>query len=90
MPSAPKATGAVLPMSASFAASNGRKPRPIISAPLIATGVPNPAAPSMNAPKLKAINSCLDTPVARDAGQLSLQYGELARFHAEIVDEDGV
>ena len=57
VPSAPNATGAVLPISASFAASSGRKPSPIISAPVIATGAPKPAAPSMNAPKLNAISS---------------------------------
>ena len=57
VPSAPNATGAVLPMSASLAASSGRNPSPIISAPEIATGVPNPAVPSMNAPKLNASNS---------------------------------
>jgi hypothetical protein len=44
-------------MRASFAASSGRNPRPISSAPEIAIGVPKPAAPSMNAPKLKAISS---------------------------------
>ena len=55
VPSEPKATGAVLPMRASFAASSGLKPRPIMSAPVIATGAPKPAAPSMKAPKLKAI-----------------------------------
>ena len=53
----PKATGAVLPMRASPAASSGRKPSPISIAPEIATGVPKPAAPSMNAPKLNAIRS---------------------------------
>ena len=57
VPSEPNATGAVLPMSASLAASRGRNPSPMSSAPLIATGAPNPAAPSMKAPKLKAINS---------------------------------
>jgi hypothetical protein len=56
VPRAPKATGAVLPMSARPAASRGRKPRPMSMAPEIATGVPKPAAPSMNAPKLKAMS----------------------------------
>ena len=55
MPSEPKATGAVLPISASLAASRGLKPSPIMSPPLIATGAPKPAAPSMKAPKEKAI-----------------------------------
>ncbi len=56
VPSEPKATGAVLPMSASFAASSGLKPRPIINAPVMATGAPKPAAPSMKAPKLNAMS----------------------------------
>ena len=68
MPSAPKATGAVLPISASPAAGSGRKPRPISMAAEIATGVPNPAAPSMNAPKLNAISStCTRRSSARPA-----------------------
>ena len=57
VPSEPNATGAVLPMSASFAASSGLKPKPIIKAPVMATGAPKPAAPSMNAPKLNAMSS---------------------------------
>ena len=57
VPSAPKATGAVLPISDNPAAGSGLKPRPISIAAEIATGVPNPAAPSTNAPKQKAINS---------------------------------
>jgi hypothetical protein len=52
VPNAPNATGAVLAISASPAASNGRNPAPIISAAEMATGVPKPAAPSRNAPKL--------------------------------------
>ncbi len=57
VPSAPKATGAVLAISARPDAANGEKPRPIRIAPVTATGVPNPAAPSKNAPKQKAISS---------------------------------
>ena len=62
VPSAPKATGAVLAISASPAAYSGGKPAPIISAAEMATGVPKPAAPSMNAPKLKrsAAPACAD------------------------------
>src|SRR6266852_7255287 len=51
VPIAPQATGAVLAIRLSAAAWNGLKPRPIMNAPAIATGAPNPAAPSMNAPK---------------------------------------
>jgi len=57
VPSPPNATGAVLAISVSPAAYSGGNPAPINSAPDIATGVPNPAAPSKNAPKLKAIKS---------------------------------
>jgi hypothetical protein len=55
IPSPPNATGAVFPISASPAAMIGLKPRPISITADIATGVPNPAAPSMNEPKQKAI-----------------------------------
>jgi hypothetical protein len=44
-------------MRATPAARSGRNPRPISIAAEIATGVPNPAAPSMNAPNEKAIRS---------------------------------
>ena len=57
VPSAPKATGAVLAMSESPAACSGENPSPINIAPVTATGVPNPAAPSKNAPKQNAISS---------------------------------
>src|SRR4051812_30503953 len=57
VPSAPKATGEVLASSANPAAYSGEKPSPIISAAEMATGVPKPAAPSMNVPKENAISS---------------------------------
>jgi hypothetical protein len=57
VPSAPNATGAVLPMSARPAAASGLKPRPMSIAPEMATGVPKPAAPSMNAPNEKPMSS---------------------------------
>ena len=57
VPSAPNATGAVLAMSDRPDAASGVKPRPISSAPVMATGVPNPAAPSKNAPKQNATSS---------------------------------
>ncbi|MNL18350.1 hypothetical protein D3C87_1394930 [compost metagenome] len=56
-PSAPNATGAVLAISARPEAASGEKPSPIRMAPVTATGVPKPAAPSKNAPKLKATSS---------------------------------
>src|SRR5205814_1898902 len=51
VPMAPHATGDVLASRLSAAAWNGLNPRPIMKAPAIATGAPNPAAPPMNAPK---------------------------------------
>ena len=57
VPRAPKATGAVFAIRQSTAEESGLKPRPTIMAPAMATGVPNPAAPSMKAPKEKAISS---------------------------------
>ena len=53
----PQATGAVLAIRQSSAAWNGRKPSPTRNAAEIATGAPNPAAPSMNAPKANAIKT---------------------------------
>ena len=57
VPIAPYATGAVFAISDSPDAWSGLKPKPINTAAVTATGVPKPAAPSKNAPKLKAISS---------------------------------
>src|SRR5258708_32408971 len=57
VPSAPYATGAVLAISDRPEAASGEKPRPMRTAPVIATGVPNPDAPSTNAPNANAIDS---------------------------------
>ena len=54
VPSAPKATGAVLAMRDSPAACSGLKPSWVRITAVTATGVPNPAAPSKNAPKENA------------------------------------
>ena len=51
-PMAPKATGAVLAMSAMPAPHSGGKPSPTSMAAAMATGVPKPAVPSMK--QLKA------------------------------------
>ena len=56
MPMDPNATGAVFASRQMPAAKNGSKPRPASIAPETATGAPNPAAPSMNAPNEKAMN----------------------------------
>ena len=53
--SAPKATGAVLAISATTAALTGRKPSDISITTVIATGVPKPASASSSAPKQKAM-----------------------------------
>ena len=59
VPMAPQATGEVLAIRLRAAAWNGLNPRPIMKAPAIATGAPNPAAPSMKAPKQNATSrSC--------------------------------
>ena len=57
VPKAPKATGAVLAISERPEACSGRNPKPMRSAAVTATGVPNPDAPSKNAPKQNAISS---------------------------------
>ena len=57
VPSPPKATGAVFAMSARHAASSAGKPAPTMSAAEIATGAPNPATPSRNAPNENATRS---------------------------------
>ncbi len=57
VPIAPQATGAVLAMRQSKAAWNGWNPSPTRNAAEIATGAPNPAAPSIKAPKEKATST---------------------------------
>jgi hypothetical protein len=57
VPSAPKATGAVLAISDRPDAASGEKPSPIRIAPVTATGVPKPEAPSKKAPKENAMSS---------------------------------
>ena len=90
MPSDPKATGAVLPINASLAASSG----------LEAEADHQPAADRhRRAEAGRALDEGaererdherLDAAVARDAGDLLLQDHELARFDRELVDEDRV
>ncbi len=57
VPIEPKVTGAVFAMRQMAEARKGEKPRPVNMAAAIATGVPNPAAPSIKAPKANAIRS---------------------------------
>src|ERR1035437_9462213 len=56
MPIDPNATGAVFASRQLDDAYSEEQPRRTIMAAATATGVPNPAQPSMNAPKAKAIN----------------------------------
>ena len=57
IPAAANATGALLARRQRIAAARASKPRLTRMAAEIATGVPNPAAPSRNAPKANAMNS---------------------------------
>ena len=57
VPIAPQATGAVLASRFRTADWKGEKPRPTMTAPAMATGVPKPEVPSMMAPNEKAISS---------------------------------
>ncbi len=57
LPMPPNATGAEFAMRHIMAVWNGGKPKPIIMAPVMATGAPPPPAPSSRAPKAKAISS---------------------------------
>jgi len=59
IPIDPNATGAVFASRQIADALNGENPSPINMLAAIATGVPNPAAPSRNAPNANAIsNAC--------------------------------
>ena len=57
MPSEPNATGAVFASRAIEAAYSGANPRLAMIAAVIATGAPNPAIPSIRAPKENAMMS---------------------------------
>ena len=59
VPTDPNATGAVFAIRQRPAAYRGLKPRPTSIAAEIATGAPNPAAPSRNAPNENAINKSI-------------------------------
>ena len=57
VPSAPKATGAVLKIRTNATASSGGKPTKMSSEAVTATGAPNPATPSSSAPKQNPITT---------------------------------
>src|ERR1039458_4835617 len=69
LPIPPQATGAELAMRHMSAVWKGGKPRPIIMAPVTATGAPPPPAPSRSAPKAKAIKSVCGRPPEGAAGR---------------------
>ena len=90
VPSAPKATGAVLAMSDRPDAASGVKPRPISIAPVTATGVPKPAAPSKNAPKAECDEQQLQPLIARDGGDAAAQNREQAALVRQLIEKDDV
>ena len=77
IPSDPNATGAVLAISASAAAMIGSKPSPASIEAVMATGAPNPAMPSIKAPKQKATSN---TWMRRSVGQPR----ERPAYHVEV------
>ena len=79
VPSAPNATGAVLAMSERPEAASGANPRPMSSAPVTATGVPNPAAPSKKAPNANATSSSCRRASVGDMRDALAQRREQAR-----------
>ena len=80
VPRAPNATGAVFAMSDKPAAESGLNPNCIRMAAVTATGVPNPAAPSKNAPNEKAISITW----MRGSGAIPAKlFAESRRFNGE-------
>ena len=66
------------------------KPRPPSSAAVIATGVPNPAAPSMNAPNENATSSAWMRRSADSRADRRFDDVELPRRDGQVVEEDRV
>ena len=71
-------------------AASGEKPKPINIAAVTATGVPKPAAPSKNAPKLKAMKQQLQATIVGDVTDAALENFELALLVGELVEKDHV
>ena len=93
VPSAPKATGAVLAISDRPEAASGEKPRPIRMPAVTATGVPKPAAPSKKAPKQKAISSsCMRRssvmPESESCSTLKLPFCSVELLQEDDVEHD--
>ena len=87
MPSEPNATGAVFATSARTAAVMGSKPRPASIDAVMATGAPNPAMPSMSAPKQKATSSTWMRRSEREARERSADDVEVAALDRQVVEE---
>ena len=77
-------------MSESPEAASGGKPIPIRIAAVTATGVPNPAAPSKNAPDREGDEQKLQAAVPGDPGQAGLEGGEMAFLLGQRIEEDDV
>ena len=90
VPSAPKATGAVLAMSDRPDAASGAKPSPMRMAAVTATGVPKPAAPSKKRAEAEGDEEELQAAVAGDAGQAVLQTLKEPVSTVRVVEEDDV
>ncbi len=88
MPKEPKATGDVLASKARLAAYSGEKPMPISRAAQMATGVPNPAAPSKNVPKQKAIKRACIRRSGEIAATLPFDDLELPGANRQVEQED--
>ena len=81
VPSAPKATGAVLKMRVKVSASSAGMPIMMSSALVMATGVPKPAMPSSRHPKQKPITT---STTRRSFGRLASSHSRNASNRPEI------
>ena len=81
VPSAPKATGAVLKMSVKVSASSAGMPIMIRNALVIATGVPKPEIPSSRQPKQKPITT---STTRRSFGRLASSQSRKASKRPDI------
>ena len=89
-PRPPNATGEVLANRASAAAYSGEKPKPISSAAEMATGVPNPAAPSRKRAEAEGDQQGLHPLVGRNGRHRPLDNLELAGANRQVVEKDRV
>ena len=90
VPSAPKATGAVLAMSDKPDAASGLKPRPMSIAAVTATGVPKPCRTLEEGAEAEGDEQQLQAPVVADGADRTLQNRELPLFARELIEENDV